>query len=183
MKSRILPTVLTLVAVACGHLSQAVAPEPIDRHLGDSDWSLEALPDSPRIGSVVNGTLLELTYRFTGELTEMRHFVVGLWQDDCLTSSEDNSTLTAVTSAMDHHLLVDVHVDSHNIASSTYWTSINVTLAVLSFCLRVDYDYGEESVNFHETKVHLWIDLAEDFAITAAMANHTQLVEEMENVS
>ena len=61
---------------------------------------------------------------------------------------------------------------------SVHYKDVNLTNAVIGFCLRIDYNYidndnNTESVNFYETNVTINVDLTANFTLTEITAGRT----------
>lgn len=100
---------------------------------------------------------------------------VVVYQEDCLTAVpfseiEVHKTLSPTSSS--HGILaVDLDIMQGAIMESAVWTDGDVGVGYIDICIRVDLMLIDgtdppESVNFHETKLALTIDLTRNFEVT-----------------
>jgi hypothetical protein len=150
------------------------------RELADFDWDVEAEPDFPTISFEGGATDSEIRfkYNYTGIVTDNKYLKYSIFQGDCVTEGSPGAleVLDEITIANDKEYQFDVNVLQATITETPEYTDIDVTSAVINFCVRVDYYYdengkttpgGEDSINFHETNVTISIDLTANFTLTA----------------
>uniref|UniRef100_A0A7S3P310 Calmodulin n=1 Tax=Amphora coffeiformis TaxID=265554 RepID=A0A7S3P310_9STRA len=143
-----------------------------DRELGIFDWELGLVDGFPQIGDFQDGKNSVLfLYNFTGDIDEaQRELEVELFQDDCLTPAPlgPRAPLSWNETLLIQELQVNVDVNVETIADSPFYTDIEGgQKALISFCLRVNYNYDGDGVNFHETIVSINVDLTAGFELTA----------------
>ena len=164
-----------------GHsIRSFVLAEAADRRLGtDFDWELtleDGYPQFPHDLDDVETYEDDLVffYNHTGTLSEAKTLETRLLQYDCLGETDNvGMNISALYDSVGKSLLVDTDIDSSSIAdSSAHYQQIDAVNATISFCVRVDYLYTgpngmAESINFHETKVRIAVDLSAGFNLTA----------------
>jgi hypothetical protein len=107
-----------------------------------------------------------------------------LFMADCKTEGTQGA-LTILNSTARNELTLDVDVVQALIDPSDYYVKARDELSAnITFCVRVDYKYTpigssiSESVNFHETKVTVSVDLTAGFQLTSINAERTDADEE-----
>jgi hypothetical protein len=174
-----------LAATAATALSQRSATdvqEESNRDLADFNWDVGPEDGYPIIAfndATENGEAV-FKYNFTGDASDpnAKYLNVTLWQFDCL-GAADATALSLTDSISGDELNVGIDVVQATIASSTeHYVDFNGTAAEITFCVRVDYMYvdpvdGPSSVNFHETKVTISVDLLANFTLTAINVDRT----------
>jgi hypothetical protein len=181
---------LNLAILATTALSQSV-PESTDggitRQLeGDFTWDIQPEDGFPIIGfdSITEETEVIFKYNFTGTLTARKALDVKLYQNDCVSASDTSITFTNTTSG--DELGVDIAIIQKSIKNSVHYQAVNITTAILGFCLRVDYNYIDgngliESVNFHQENVTIHIDLTANFTLSGINVQSVDADNEAEN--
>jgi len=147
------------------------------RGLADFEWEVQPEPDFPTINFEGAGEESEVRflYNYTGTTVDgTKYLKHELLRGDCKTPASLDAV--AVTSSDDivgsKEYQVDVNILQESVAGTPEYMDIDVTAAMINFCIRVDYMYkdgteGEESINFHETNVTINIDLTANFTLTA----------------
>ena len=146
------------------------------RELADFDWDLDLEPDFPQISfeGADDSREVRFLYNYTGTTVPNTKFISHqLFQGDCKTPASPGAI--AVTFEEDitanQEYQVDIDVLQESVTGTPEYTDIDVTAAMINFCVRVDYIYNDgttdESINFHETNVTINIDLTANFTLTA----------------
>lgn len=153
---------------------------PRDRRLQDQfQWYIRPLENFPELGAFLeNGddNTIEFRYNFAGDSNDPdRSFDVTLWKKDCLTPGEQGSdaSLFFTQSVTGNELDVSVGVGLETIKDSPYYNQTAIAQAEIAFCVRVDYNYKDDSINFHETKITVAVDLQAGFSLTEIITNFT----------
>jgi hypothetical protein len=155
-----LSTMFTLLsAVLVAHLADAK-----DK---DFDWDILPKEGFPAVAFNNFTTASEVVFLYDAPLLyENKTYGVTVFDADCKTIGS-NAITHSEDSSVDSELTVLVDVDQGTISNSTYYTSVNITNAVIGLCLRVDYFLHGNSVNFHETNLTINIDMTAGFNITS----------------
>ena len=151
------------------------------RGLADFNWEVQPEPDYPSISFDGAGDQSEVRflYNYTGTTVPGSKFIKHeLLQGDCKTPASTDAVTVSfsedITVAKEYQ--VDIDILQESVAGTPEYMDIDVTSAMINFCIRVDYIYqdgsGEESVNFHETNVTINIDLTANFTLTAINVDH-----------
>jgi outer membrane receptor for Fe3+-dicitrate len=104
-----------------------------------------------------------------------------------LPSSSTKATASAFSpSTVDDELNIELDIIQATISRSVHYRDVNLTNAVISFCLRIDYNYVDndnitESVNFYETNVTINVGLTANFTLTGINADRTAADNEAAN--
>jgi hypothetical protein len=109
---------------------------------------------------------------------------VKLYQNDCVSPSDASLAFTTTTSGDEFD--VDIAIIQETITNSVHYQSVNITTAILGFCLRVDYNYVDgngliESVNFHQENVTIHVDLTTNFTLSGINVQRDDVDNEAEN--
>mmetsp|Transcript_18641 Transcript_18641/g.37377 ORF Transcript_18641/g.37377 Transcript_18641/m.37377 type:complete len:423 (-) Transcript_18641:23-1291(-) len=146
------------------------------RGLVDFEWEVQPEPDYPSISfeDASDDNEVRFLYNYTGTtIPGTKYLKHELFRGDCKTPA---STDAVVVSFFDdltelNEYQVDVNILQESVAGTPEYMDIDVTAAMINFCIRVDYMYDDgtegESVNFHETNVTINIDLTANFTLTA----------------
>ena len=109
--------------------------------------------------------------------SESKTVVAALYEADCSTIAQVPAvSITAQDStSVDKEMTVDIDFDLATIRDSDYYTEDPVfgASANITFCLRVDVNYFGDSINFHETKVNIYVDLTSNFELTTIAVDYT----------
>jgi hypothetical protein len=161
----------------------------ISRQLeGDFAWDIQPEDGYPVIVIAFNDSNPEnsvaFKFNFTGTLTDRKLLDVSLYQSDCITAA-DASLVMADTINSDK-IDVDIDIILETIPNSVHYKDLNITTAVIGFCVHIDYYYidndnNAESVNFYETNVTINVDLAANFTLTEITADRTDADNEAAN--
>jgi hypothetical protein len=136
-----------------------------DKERKDFDWDIDPREGFPTIAFSNFTATEEVVFLYdTPLLYENKTYQVVIFDNDCKTIG--SSAITHLEYAtVDRELSVWVDVDQATITDSSYYRSLNVTNAEISFCVRVDYLLNGESINFHETNLTVNIDLTAGFRL------------------
>jgi hypothetical protein len=167
-----------LAITAASALSQS-APESADmaRKLADFDWGLEKEEGYPIIdfNQVGDNSEVIFKFNFAGTVSPTKFLASEIRRSDCTT--EGDGALEAIGSISLNTLQVDIDIQEELITQSTYYQDLNGTAAIITFCLRIDYnailDGDTESFNFYETNVTVTVDLVANFTLTQIVADRT----------
>jgi hypothetical protein len=133
----------------------------------DFDWDIEPRDGYPAVAFNDSTTTKEIIFLYDAPLLyESKTYGVTVFNADCKTIGS-NAITHSEDASVDSELTVLLDVDQGTISNSTYYTSINITNAVIGLCLRVDYFFNGDSFNFHETNLTVNIDSTADFNITS----------------
>jgi hypothetical protein len=158
----------TLAVIVASALSQNL-PESadMDRQLSvDFDWGIKPQKGYPAVAFNNWTTTKEVIFQYDSPLLkENKTYGVTIFENDCKTIGSNAITNTADAS-VDHQLTVFVDIDEGTISDSRYFNAVNQTNAMVAFCLRVDYFWNEESINFHASNLTIHINLLADFDVT-----------------
>jgi hypothetical protein len=122
-------------------------------------------------------------YNFTGTLDANKSLLPKLYLADCKTAGTPGA-LSIDNSIAGDELTLNVDVVQTLIDPSDYYTPAPDELSANIFCVRVDYMYtpfgssASESVNFHETRVTISVDLTAGFKLTNINDERTDADEE-----
>jgi hypothetical protein len=165
-----------LAATAATTFSQN-APESAENNSNDmtrqlvGDWDIQPEDGYPIIGFDDTNEENEVVfkYNFTGTPNNRKFLDVNLYQNDCVSASDDS--LAFINSTSGDELDINIDVIQETIANSVHYQDINGASATIGFCLRVDYNYVDddglvESINFYETNVTINVDLTAGFTLT-----------------
>jgi hypothetical protein len=133
----------------------------------DFDWDIKPKEGFPTVAFNNFTTTKEIVFLYDAPLLyENKTYGVTLFDDDCQTIGS-NAITHLEDASVDRELTVLLDVDQGTISNSTYYTSVNITNAVIGLCLRVDYYLNGDSINFHETNLTIYIDLTAGFNMTS----------------
>jgi hypothetical protein len=149
-----------------GSLTSAV---PQHRRAADFDWEIVPHKDPPTVNFTNASLNSELIFAYDiPTLNENKTYSAVLYQNDCTTlGADDSSLLLQANASVNGDLVVRVIVNQTTVSKSAYWSEINQTTVLLSFCIRVDLYLHNESINFHETNVSIAIDMTAGSDLTA----------------
>jgi hypothetical protein len=168
---------LYLAILATTVLSQSAPAESADVNMarqldgGDFTWDIQPEDGFPIIGfdDATEEAEVMFKYNFTGTLTDRKFLDVNLYQSDCVSPSD--TSLAFISSTSGDELDVDVAIIQETISKSVHYQDVNITAAIVGFCVRVDYSYidndgNSQSVNFHQENVTINVDLTANFTFT-----------------
>ena len=147
------------------------------RDLADFDWDIQPEPGYPSISFEGSGEESEVRflYNYTGTTVPGAKYIKHqLLRGDCVTPASPDAVTVSywedITAAKEYQ--VDVDILQESVAGTPEYMDIDVTAAMINFCIRVDYIYKdgdepEEGIMFHETNVTINIDLTANFTLTA----------------
>jgi hypothetical protein len=159
-------TLILLAALFLANLADA----------SDFDWDIEPRKGFPTVDEFT--ATEEIVFKYdTPLLYENKTYHVAVFINDCKTIGS-NAITHLEDASVDRELTVLVHVDEGTIYNSTYYKSINMTLAEIDLCLRVDYLLNGVSVNFHKTNLTIHIDLEADFELSSFKQNEVEIESE-----
>eukprot|EP00977_Amphora_coffeiformis_P016864 scaffold5345_cov126-Amphora_coffeaeformis.AAC.2 len=145
------------------------------RGLADFDWEVQPEPDYPSISfeGAEDDKEVRFLYNYTGTTVPgSKYLKHELLRGDCKTPASTDAVAVSFYEdiATNKEYQVDVNILQESVAGTPEYMDIDVTAAMINFCIRVDYinnDGTEESINFHETNVTISIDLTANFTLTA----------------
>jgi hypothetical protein len=148
------------------------------RQLGDFDWGFQPEDGFPAIAfnDTTQKSGVAFKYSYTGTLTAAKVLEVKLYQNDCVSPSDES--LAFIEAISGDELDVDIDIIQETISNSVHYKDINGTAAIIGFCLRVDYNYIDndghtESINFYETSVTINVDLTANFDLTQLIVDRS----------
>lgn len=164
------------------------------RELADFDWDVDLATDYPTITFENAGSESEVRFKYgyTGVQSANKYTKYTILQGDCLTpgSAGALSVTGELTDAGVKEYQFDLDVLQETVTSTPEYTDIDVSTAMINFCVRVDYYYDElgtnvtmDSINFHETNVTITIDLTANFTLTAVNIERIDADQIDENVN
>jgi hypothetical protein len=147
------------------------------RRLADFEWMIEPTDGYPNLNSFLSRggkSVIEFKYNFTGSPSSAKELEVTLYRKNCLTLGPEKNAFGWNETIQGNQLDVQLGVNLETIGHSPYYSEQNVSSAEIAFCLRVDYKLNGESINFHETKVYVGVDLTEGFQLASIAVNKTK---------
>jgi len=154
---------------------------------GDFAWDITPVENWPQIAFDATTSESEVMFRYayTGTLDENKYLSAALFQADCTSPAENSLNVTnfLITGS---ELDLDLDIIQSTITDSVHYSPTSATTANIDFCLRVDYNYKNAlgdvmSVNFHETKVDITVDLTANFTLTGITTDRTAADEDAAN--
>jgi hypothetical protein len=139
------------------------------RQMADFSWNLTSREGFPIIGfdDSTENSEVQFMYDYTGILTGSKNITVLLYQYDCVTPADDSLVIYADYSTLGE-ISVDLDIIQETIATSVaYNETDDGTAATIEFCLRADYKFESDSLNFYETVVSINVDLTANFTLEA----------------
>jgi len=178
-----------LASIAASAFSADASSADMSRQLtGDFDWDIQPEDGFPVIAFNDTNEESEVVfkYNFTGTLTASELLEVNLYQSNCITAAD--GSLAFVEAINGDELDIDLDIIQETISKSVHYRDVNLTNAVIGFCLRVDFNYidndnNTESVNFYETNVTINVDLTANFTLTEISANRSAANNEAANAN
>mmetsp|Transcript_15659 Transcript_15659/g.24361 ORF Transcript_15659/g.24361 Transcript_15659/m.24361 type:complete len:367 (-) Transcript_15659:346-1446(-) len=152
------------------------------RKLQDFDW---AITDGNWTVAFADGGGNELTGVY-GIPSGKDAFSEELYQEDCSTALGDNPgvTLSGAPVASDDQLTVNLDLVQAALTNDNVMVADNGDNTIsIKFCYRVDIllQTGGESINFHETKFDITVDLSQGFTVDAITTVRNEASQETEN--
>jgi hypothetical protein len=161
----------------------SVALNSVQRRDQDFDWAIHSLEGYPIIDFVADsvGSEIVFMYNFTGTLDNNKFLEPKLFMADCETEGTLGA-LTGLNATNGNQLSLDIDVVQALIDPSDFYSKAADELSAnITFCVRVDYKYTpfgssiSESLNFHETRVAVSVDLTAGFQLTSINAERTDV--------
>jgi len=150
-------------------------------------WEIEPEDGYPIIAFDQGNADSEIVFRynFTGTLSAQKYLTSAIYEDDCTTEADASLGLLQVTPE-GNEIQLDVDVDQSTITDSKHYSAPSATTGLITFCVRMDYMYkdsegNEMSINFHETKVDITVDLTANFTLTGISTDRTEASEDSAN--
>jgi hypothetical protein len=149
--------------------ASSASTERQHRRAADFDWDIAPQKDSPTVA--FNNASLDNEVIFAYDiptLHENKTYSAVVYQNDCTTLVANDTSLwvQANNASVNGVLVVSLNVNQSTVRESPYWSEINQTVALLSFCFRVDLYLYNQSINFHETNVSIAIDMTSGFDLS-----------------
>jgi hypothetical protein len=139
------------------------------RQMADFSWNITSREGFPVIAfdDSTENNEVQFMYDYTGIITGSKNITVMLYQADCVTPADDSLVLYANYSTLGE-ISVDLDIIQETIATSVVYNELSDgTAATIEFCLRADYKFESDSLNFHETVVSISVDLTAGFTLEA----------------
>jgi hypothetical protein len=138
------------------------------RQLADFSWGIEPREGFPVIAfnASTEKSEVQFMYDYTGNLTDSKNLSMSLLQNDCLRPA-DSSLAFAADYATPGELSVAIDIIEKTIANSVHYIQTNVSTATIAFCVRADYMFKSDSMNFYETIVTINVDETAGFTLNA----------------
>jgi hypothetical protein len=174
-------SIVMAVAAMLLHSASISASGVVERRDQDFSWNISSLEGYPIIDFDTDTLDSEIVfmYSFTGTANNNKYLEPKLYLADCVTEGTPGA-LTFDNSTAGNVLTLNVDVVQALIDPSAYYTPAADELSAnITFCVRVDYMYTplgssvSESVNFHETKVTIAVDLTAGFNLTSINVERT----------
>jgi surface protein len=145
------------------------------RHLSDFAWGIQPEDDYPIIAfnDATENSEAVFKYNHTGTLTADKNITVSLYEYDCVTVADAVALSQISDYSIANEISLDVDIDQETISGSNLYNSLNITTAEILFCVRLDYEFEGESLNFHETQVTISVDLSAGFNLTEILVVRT----------
>jgi hypothetical protein len=138
------------------------------RGLADFSWGLASREGFPVIAfnASTEKSEVQFMYDYTGTLTESKNLSMSLLQIDCLTPA-DSSLAFAADYATPGELSVAIDIIEDTIEDSVHYIQTNSSTATITFCVRADYMFESDSMNFYEIIVTINVDETAGFTLNA----------------
>jgi hypothetical protein len=138
------------------------------RHLGDFSWGIAPREGFPVIAfnDTNEKSEVQFMYDYTGTLTDTKNLSMSLLQNDCLMPA-DSSLAFAADYGTPGELSVAIDIIQKTIAKSVHYNQTNSSTATIAFCVRADYMFESNSMNFYETIVTINVDETAGFTLNA----------------
>jgi hypothetical protein len=138
------------------------------RQLADFSWSIAPREGFPIVAFNASNEKSEVQfmYDYTGNLTASKNISMSLLQNDCLTPA-DSSLAFAADYRTPNELSVAIDIIQETIANSVHYNQTNSSTATIAFCVRADYMFKSDSMNFYETIVTINVDEMAGFTLNA----------------
>ena len=161
----------------------------VEATVGAFDWNIMA---DPNIGVSFDdaNSESELKFKYT---VDDKNVIATIYEIDCVTIADVNPESISATvmgtplpgKLKDVDVIVDI--DQTTITSSDYFSTDGTfdETSKVEFCLRLDLtmEDGTTSINFHETKTTIDIDMTNDFEIIGVTTNRTAATETAKNTT
>jgi hypothetical protein len=136
------------------------------RQLADFNWDIEPREGFPQIAfnDSTEESEVVFMYDYTGTLTDRKNISLSLFKYDCVTPADSSLAFAADYDTLGE-ISIDLDIIQDTIATSNVYNETNITTAVIQFCLRADYKFDSDYVNFYETVVSINVDLSANFTL------------------
>jgi hypothetical protein len=144
----------------------SVQANRVVRQLADFSWGIAPREGFPIIAFNARTVKseVEFMYDYTGTLTDSKNISMSLFQNDCLTPA-DSSLAFAADYGTPGELSVAIDIIQETIADSVHYSQANSSTATIAFCVRADYMFESDSMNFYETNVTINVDETAGFTL------------------
>jgi hypothetical protein len=139
------------------------------RQMADFSWNITTREGFPVIAfdDSTENSEVQFMYDYTGILTGSKNITVSLYQYDCVTPADSSLVLYADYSTLGE-ISVDLDIIQDTIATSVLYNETDdATAATIEFCIKADYKFEADSLNFYETVVSINVDLTANFTLEA----------------
>lgn len=139
------------------------------RQMADFSWNITTREGFPVIAfnDSTENSEVQFMYDYTGTLTASKTITVLLYQYDCVTPA-DSSLVLYADYGTPGEISVDLDILQDTIATSVLYNETDDgTAATIEFCIRADYKFESDSLNFYETVVSINVDLTANFTLEA----------------
>jgi hypothetical protein len=138
------------------------------RQLADFSWGIAPQEGFPIIAfnASTEKSEVQFKYNYTGTLTDSKNLSMSLLQNDCLMPA-DSSLAFAADYGTPGELSVAIDIIQETIANSVHYNQTNSSTATIAFCVRADYMFESDSMNFYETIVMINVDETAGFTLNA----------------
>lgn len=138
------------------------------RQLADFSWGIAPREGFPVVAfnASTEKSEVQFIYDYTGILSDSKNISMSLLQNDCLMPA-DSSLAFAADYGTPGELSVAIDIMQETIAKSIHYSQTNSSTAAIAFCVRADYMFESDSMNFYETNVTINVDMTAGFTLNA----------------
>jgi hypothetical protein len=139
------------------------------RQMADFSWDITPREGFPVIAfnDTTENSEVQFMYDYTGTLTVNKNISVLLYQYDCVTPADSSLVLYADYDTPGE-ISLDLDIIQDTIATSVVYNETDdATAATIEFCIRADYMFDSDSLNFYETVITINVDLTANFTLDA----------------
>jgi hypothetical protein len=138
------------------------------RQMADFNWDIEPREGFPVIAfnDSTEDSEVVFMYDYTGTLTAAKNISLELFKYDCVTPADSSLAFAADYDTLGE-ISIDLDIIQDTIKTSNVYNETNITTATIEFCLRADYKFQSDSLNFYETVVSINVDLSANFTLGA----------------
>lgn len=143
------------------------------RQLADFSWTIVPREGFPAIAfnDTTEDSEVLFKYDYTGTLTGSKNLSVSLFQNDCLTPADSSALGFAADYGTPGALSIAIDIIQETIAKSVLYNETNdATAATIEFCVRIDYNFESDSLNFYENIVTISVVLTAGFTLDTITA-------------